>query len=165
MTNIVLIGMPGAGKSTVGVILAKTLGMNFLDTDLLVLELAGRRLQDIIAAEGTGGFLAIEEKAILSLRVRNTVIATGGSVVLEESAMAHLREDGVIVYLEISFTEMKRRLRNITSRGIVLPPGQGLREMFDMRAPLYRKYAGITVRCRGHDFEAMVGKIVRNIRQ
>lgn len=163
MHNIILTGMPGAGKSTVGVILAKTLGMTFIDTDIVIQQRAGRRLQEIIDAEGTDGFLAAEEEAILSLHVKNAVIATGGSVVLEGKAMEHLNENGVIVYLEISFAEMERRLRNITSRGIVLPPGQGLRDMYDQRVPLYRKYAGITIRCSGWDFEEVVGKIVREL--
>ena len=164
MPNIILTGMPGAGKSTTGVILAKTLRMNFVDTDLVVQERAGRRLQEIIDAEGTAGFLAAEEEAVLSLRVKNAVIATGGSVVLSGKAMAHLKEDGVVVYLEISFPEMERRLRNITARGIVLPEGRGLRDMYDERVPLYRTYADITVRSTGWDFEAVVGKIIRGLR-
>ena len=163
MQNIILTGMPGAGKSTTGVILAKTLRMNFVDTDLVVQERAGRRLQEIIDAEGTTGFLAAEEEAVLSLRVKNAVIATGGSVVLSGRAMEHLKEDGVVVYLEISCAEMERRLRNITARGIVLPEGRGLRDMYDERVPLYRTYADITVRSTGWDFEAVVGKIVREL--
>ena len=163
MQNIILTGMPGAGKSTAGVILAKTLGMNFIDTDLVVQERAGRRLQEIIDAEGTAGFLAAEEAAVLSLCCRNTVLATGGSVVLSGRAMEHLMEDGVIVYLEISCGEMERRLRNITARGIVLPEGRGLRDMYDQRVPLYRQYADITVRSTGWDFEEIVGTIVRGL--
>ena len=162
MQNIILTGMPGAGKSTSGVILAKTLRMNFIDTDLVVQERAGRRLQEIIDAEGTAGFLAAEEEAVLSLRCSNTVLATGGSVVLSGRAMEHLKEDGMVVYLEISFAEMERRLRNITARGIVLPEGRGLRDMYDQRVPLYGKYADITVRSTRWDFEAVVETIVRN---
>lgn len=163
MSSIVLIGMPGAGKSTVGVILAKTLGMTFIDTDIVVQERAGRLLQKIIDGEGAEGFLAIEEMTVCSLHVKDAVIATGGSVVLSAKAMAHLREDGVIVYLAISFAEMEKRLRNITTRGIVLPAGQGLRDMYDQRVPLYEKYADITVACSGEDFEAVVDKIVREL--
>jgi shikimate kinase len=161
MTSIILIGMPGAGKSTAGVILAKTLGMHFIDTDIVVQERAGRLLQEIIDADGAAGFLAAEEAAILSLHAENAVLATGGSVVLSAKAMAHLKKDGVAVYLEISFAEMERRLRNITARGIVLLPGQGLREMYDQRRPLYEKYADITIACAGEDFETVVGAIIR----
>lgn len=160
MKNIVLIGMPGAGKSTVGVILAKTLGMKFIDTDIVIQEGAGRLLQDIIDREGPAGFVELEEKTILSLHCRNTVLATGGSVVLSERAMAHLRKDGIVVYLAISFPEMETRLRNITTRGIVLLQGQGLRDIYDLRVPLYEKYATITIDCSGSDIETIVGKII-----
>src|SRR5208337_422937 len=106
MKNIILIGMPGAGKSTVGVILAKTLGTTFVDTDIAIQEHAGRLLQDIIDTEGPGVFLEIEEETILSLSCRNSVIATGGSVVFSQKAMDRLKEEGVVVYLEISCGEM-----------------------------------------------------------
>ena len=165
MSSIILIGMPGAGKSTAGVILAKTIGMPFLATAILIQERAGRLLQEIIDGEGPDGFLAIEEMAVCSLHVENAVIATGGSVALSAKAMTHLREDGVIVYLAISFEEMEKRLRNITSRGIVLRPGETLREMYDERVPLYRKYADVTVECPGGDFEAVVGQIVRRLKE
>ena len=122
--NIVLIGMPGAGKSTVGVVLAKTLGMWFVDTDLLIQERAGRMLQEILNEDGPDAFRRIEEEAILSLRPRRAVIATGGSVVYSGDAMAHLKAGGVIVYLEVPYAEMEARLKNITTRGIVLLPGQ-----------------------------------------
>jgi shikimate kinase len=147
----------------VGVILAKTIGMTFLDTDILIQERAGRLLQEIIDGEGPDGFLAIEEMAVCSLHVENAVIATGGSVVLSAKAMAHLKEDGVVVYLAISFAEMEKRLRNITTRGIVLPAGQDLRDMYDQRVPLYGKYADITVECSDEDFEAVVEELVRRL--
>ncbi|MHB8053472.1 MAG: shikimate kinase, partial [Methanoregula sp.] len=124
MKNIIIIGMPGAGKSTVGVILAKTLGMNFTDTDIVIQETSGRLLQEIIDTEGPESFLKIEENAILSLQGQNAVIATGGSVVFSGRAMEHLKRDGVVLYLAISFEEMARRLNNITTRGIVLVAGQ-----------------------------------------
>jgi shikimate kinase len=163
MKNIVLIGMPGAGKSTAGVVLAKTLGANFVDTDLLIQERAGKRLQEILNAEGAGTFLAAEESAVLSLHCSNTVIATGGSVVLSPRAMAHLKKKGVIVYLELSFAGMKRRLANITTRGIVLLPGQSLRDMFDQRAPLYENYADLTVRCSKKGTETVVREIMAGL--
>ncbi|MDN7013142.1 shikimate kinase [Methanoculleus sp. FWC-SCC3] len=158
--NIVLIGMPGAGKSTVGVILAKTLGMQFVDTDILIQERAGRMLQEILDKDGPDAFKRIEEETILSLQPRNAVIATGGSVVCSPDAMAHLESGGVVVYLEIPYAEMEKRLKNITTRGIVLLPGQSLREMYDERVPLYEKYADLTVACSGEDLESVVGRVI-----
>ena len=161
LKNIIIIGMPGAGKSTMGVILAKTLGRNFIDTDIVAQEASGRLLQEIIDAEGTGAFLATEEKTILSLHCRNAVIATGGSVVFSGKAMKHLKKEGVVIYLKISFEEMVRRLNNITTRGIVLAAGQSLREMYDQRVPLYEKYADITIECSGGDFEKCIGNVMK----
>ncbi len=164
MQNIVIIGMPGAGKSTMGVILAKTLGRNFIDTDIVAQETSGRLLQEIIDDEGTGAFLETEEKTILSLHVHNAVIATGGSVVFSEKAMQHLRKDGVVIYLTISFEEMVRRLNNITTRGIVLAAGQGLFDMYNQRVPLYEKYADITIDCSSGDFEQCIGNVIDELR-
>jgi len=161
--NIVLIGMPGAGKSTAGVILAKTLRRNFIDTDILLQERSGRLLQDIIDTDGPDAFRKLEEETILSLHCRNTVIATGGSVVFSGRAMEHLRKDGVVVYLKVSFGTMERRLRNIRTRGIVLSRGETLREMYDERVPLYELYADITVSCSGEDFETVVGRVIDEI--
>lgn len=163
--NIVIIGMPGAGKSTMGVILAKTLGRNFIDTDIMAQETAGRLLQEIIDDEGTGAFLETEEKTIVSLHCRNAVIATGGSVVFSEKAMEHLKKDGVVIYLKISFEEMVRRLDNITTRGIVLVAGQSLRDMYNQRVPLYEKYADITIDCSEGDFEKCMGNAMNKLRK
>jgi len=158
--NIVLIGMPGAGKSTVGVVLAKTLGMQFIDTDILIQERAGRMLQEILDTDGPDAFKRIEEEAILSLQPHRAVIATGGSVVFSGDAMAHLKSAGSIVYLEISYAEMEARLKNITTRGILLLPGQNLRKMYDERISLYETYADLTVACTGGDLESVVGSVI-----
>ncbi len=158
--NIILIGMPGAGKSTVGVILAKTLGMQFIDTDILIQQRSARRLQEILDEDGPDVFRQIEEEAILSLRPRNSVIATGGSVVWSRAAMEHLKSLGLVVYLEISFSEIERRIRNITTRGIVLMPNQTLRGMYDSRVPLYEQYADYTILCSGEDPESVVRSII-----
>jgi shikimate kinase len=163
MKNIVIIGMPGAGKSTMGVILAKTLGRNFIDTDIVAQETTGRLLQEIIDDEGTDAFLETEEKTILSLQCHHAVIATGGSVVFSEKAMEHLRKDGVVLYLKISFEEMVRRLNNITTRGIVLVAGQSLRDMYNHRVPLYEKYADITIDCSDGDFENCIGNVMNEL--
>ena len=160
MKNIVLIGMPGAGKSTVGVILAKALRRHFIDTDIVIQEQAGRLLQDIIDTDGPEAFKKLEEETVLSLHRRNTVIATGGSVVFSGRAMEHLKKEGVVVYLKISFEEMEKRLRNITTRGIVLSRGESLRDMYDERVPLYERYAGLTIACSDEDFETVVGKVI-----
>ena len=163
MKNIILIGMPGAGKSTVGVILAKTLGMNFIDTDIAIQENSLRLLQEIIDTDGPDAFKTIEEETILSLHSHHTVIATGGSAVFSKRAMEHLTWDGVVVYLKISFDEMEKRLMNITTRGIVLSRGETLYEMYNERVPLYEKYAGITIDCEKEDFEMIVKKIIADL--
>ena len=160
MKNIVLIGMPGAGKSTAGVILAKALRRHLIDTDILIQEQAGRLLQEIIDTDGPEAFKKLEEETVLSLHGKNTVIATGGSVVFSKRAMEHLKKDGIVVYLKISFAEMEQRLRNITTRGIVLSEGETLRGMYDRRVPLYEEYADLTVMCSGEDFETVVGKVI-----
>ena len=164
MKNIILIGMPGAGKSTMGVILAKTLGRNFIDTYIVAQETTGRLLQDIIDVEGAAAFLKTEEKTILSLHCHNAVIATGGSVVFSEKAMDHLKKDGVVICMDISFEEMVRRLNNITTRGIVLGAGQGLSGMYDQRAPLYEKFADITIDCSDGDFEQCISHVITGLR-
>jgi len=163
MKNIVLIGMPGAGKSTVGIVLAKALGMQFIDTDILIQEQTGMMLQEILDEKGPEAFKKIEEETVLSLHPQKMVIATGGSVVCSEEAMEFLKSGGVIVYLKISYEEMERRLKNITTRGIVLLNGQSLRGMYDERVPLYERYADFTIECSDRDFESVVEAVIRKL--
>lgn len=164
MKNIVLIGLPSAGKSTIGVILAKTLGMNFIDTDITIQENTGLLLQTIIDEDGPERFLEIEEQTILGLKITNAVIATGGSVVYSNAAMNHLGSGSFVVYLKISFEEMRKRLKNIKTRGVVMIPGQSLHDMVNQRTPLYEKYADVIIDCSDEDFESVVEEVVEKIR-
>ena len=159
-SNIVLIGMPGSGKSTCGVLAAKALLKNFFDTDLLLQNLEGKRLQSIINENGIEYFNEAEERAILSLDIRGTVIATGGIVVYSEKAMAHLRSLGKIIYLRLGYEEMEKRIKNITTRGIVLKEGETLLDMYNERAPLYERYADEILNCDGMTVEETVESIV-----
>ena len=143
--NIILIGMPASGKSTVGVILAKLLGYDFIDTDLLIQSRSGLRLSEIIRDRGIEGFLAAEAEACLSLKAECCVIATGGSVVYSQPAMAHLKTLGCVACLEVDFDILQERLDDIQGRGVVLRPGQTLRQLYDERMPLYHRYADIVV--------------------
>jgi shikimate kinase len=143
--NLVLIGMPGAGKSTVGVILAKISGKSFIDTDLFIQQAENRLLQQIIDEDGIASFLAAEARAILNLQVDQAVIATGGSVVYSQAAMERLRKDGVIIYLQLPFGEVEKRIVNMASRGIAIDKDQPLLELYRERTPLYEKYADIRV--------------------
>ena len=151
MKNVVLIGMPGCGKSTVGVVLAKILGYRFLDSDLLIQESENRLLHDIIEQEGIEGFEAIENKVNASIDVKRSVIATGGSVVYGREAMEHLRSIGVVVYIRLPFEEIRKRLGNLHKRGVAIREGQTLRDLYDERVPLYEKYADITVDVDGRN--------------
>ncbi len=139
--NITLIGMPASGKSTVGVILAKILGMNFIDTDLVIQQRENALLSDIIKDRGVDGFLEAEEAAILSIDQTNTVIATGGSAVYSEAGMKHLKSLGKVIYLKVEKEDLFGRLHHIRQRGVVLRPGETLDEMYDNRSTLYKKYA------------------------
>jgi shikimate kinase len=163
MKNIILIGMPSAGKSTVGVVLAKTLGMNFVDTDLIIQENTGRLLQDIINSDGIEKFLKIEEENILNLKTRKSVVSTGGSVIYSGEAMRALKEQGTIVYLKVSYEEIVKRLDNIKTRGVVLSEGQSLEDMYLQRAPLYERYAEIVIDCEALGIEAVIGTILHKI--
>ncbi len=141
--NIILIGMPGVGKSTLGVILAKLIGLKFTDTDLIIQEKTGMLLKDIIAERGTAGFIQAENQICAQLSADGSVIATGGSVVYGEQAMKHFREIGTVVYLRQDFKTINKRLGDIKGRGVVLKDGQTLKDVYDERSPLYEKYAHI----------------------
>ena len=161
--NIILIGMPGAGKSTLGVLLAKALGMEFVDTDLLIQRRQGQKLQEILDREGMETFLRVEEETILSLRVRVSVVATGGSVVYSPRAMAALGSTGTLVYLQVPAAELKRRLTNITTRGVAMRPGCTLEDVLAERLPLYRQYGQVTVDCAGRDPESCVAELAARL--
>ena len=163
MKNIILIGMPACGKSVTGVILAKSLKMNFIDADLLIQERAGKSLQDIINADGIETFKSIEEEVLNAINVKNTVIATGGSAVYYDSAMRHLKENGVVVYIEASLATIKKRLKNIRTRGVAMEKGQTIDSLYEMRAPLYEKYADCTVRSHRYRAENTVEDIISGL--
>lgn len=160
MKNLVLIGMPGSGKSTVGVLCAKALGMPFMDTDLVMQARCGQLLQQLVDELGTEGFLYKEEECILGIDYRNTVIATGGSVALEERAMTHLKRDSVVFYLKLPCEELERRLSNMSTRGIAMGPGETLRSLYNHRAPYYEKNADITIDADGQTLEETVQAVV-----
>lgn len=145
MYNITLIGMPGSGKSTVGVLLAKALGFGFLDTDLVIQQQEGALLQDILDRRGVPYFLDAEERAVRSVQCDHHVIAPGGSVVCREGAISHLKAMGPVIYLRVPLEELKRRIHNLDSRGIALEPGQTLDDILTIRAPLYEAYADYIV--------------------
>ena len=161
--NIVLIGMPGAGKSTVGVLLAKALSRDFLDTDVYIQAKQGRTLLEIIDQDGLPAFCRIEERHVRSLQCRTSVIATGGSVVYSPAAMARLRASGIIIHLHLDLAALEKRLTNLSSRGVVMSPGQTLPELFAEREPLYRKNADLTIDCAGFSHEEIVGMMVRRL--
>ena len=159
-SNIILIGMPAAGKSTIGVLLAKSLLKDFVDTDLAIQSGCGCTLSDIIEKEGTDAFLKIENDIICAQNYRSCVVATGGSAVYGEQAMAHLKKDGITVYLELSLSEIEKRIGNIKTRGVAMRNGESLASLYDERKPLYNKYADVKVNCEGLTAEECVEKIV-----
>lgn len=163
MNNIILIGMPGCGKSTAGVVLAKVLGYKFLDSDLLIQETENRKLNEIIQVEGIEEFHRIENKINASIEADRTVIATGGSVVYGEEAMKHLSEIGSVVYIKLPYEEIEERLGDLLERGITIREGQTLRDLYEERAPLYEKYAQVTVETEGASLRESVRLIKGSI--
>lgn len=165
MKNIVLIGMPGVGKSTAGVVLAKVLGYQFLDADLVIQEKEKRLLHEIIKEEGTDGFIEIENRVNADINVEQSVIATGGSVVYGKEAMEHLKEIGTVVYLKLPYEILEKRLHNIKGRGVVLRDGQTLYDLYEERVVLYEKYADVIVDETDLDVEQTIQKIVEELKK
>ena len=163
MKNIILIGMPGSGKSTVGVVLAKKLGYQFIDSDLVIQERCRKLLHQLIDERGEAGFVMLENEVNASILADSAVIATGGSAVYGEEAMAHFRQIGKIVYLELAFEELEKRLGDLHERGVVLKEGMTLKELYEERIPLYEKYADIVVPCTGRDIRDVLEEIVKRI--
>lgn len=145
--NIVLIGMPGAGKSTVGVVLAKVVGHKFVDSDLVIQETYGKLLHELITEHGLDGFLEIENQVNAGLHMEKSIIATGGSVIYGKEAMEHLKEIGLVVYLKLSLESIADRLGDLQQRGVALKEGWGLKELYEERVPLYEKYADLIIDC------------------
>ena len=165
MANVVLIGMPGCGKSTLGVLLAKALMMDFVDTDLIMQNQSGKPLQQMVDELGTEGFSQAEEDCICGLKLDNTVIATGGSVALEERAMKHLAKTGVIVFVKLTYETIESRLKNISTRGITLKKGQTLRDLYNLRQPYNHHWGQIIVESDGQDIEQTVEMLVNKLKE
>lgn len=158
--NFILIGMPGSGKSTIGVLLAKALNYDFLDTDILIQKKTGKKLYETINEKGVDAFLQLENNVLKELDVKNTIIATGGSAVFGTEAMMHLSTLGKIIYLNLSSEEIIRRVNNIKTRGIVMKKGKTLKDIYAERVPLYEKYANYDFKCDELSMEECVSKLV-----
>lgn len=165
MDNIILIGMPACGKSTVGVVLAKTIRKSFLDTDLMIQEIEGDILQNLVDNHGHDRFIEIEEDAIKTICAKNTVIATGGSVVYSHKAMEHLQNMGTVVYIKLPYETIDERLHNINTRGIAIKDGETLKDLYDKRVPLYERYGQIIIDSEDLSVEQVVEKIIEKIRK
>ncbi len=163
-SNITLIGMPGAGKSTVGVVLAKVLGCRFIDSDLEIQEAYGELLHNLIRIYGNEKFLEMENQVNAAVSPQRAVIATGGSAVYGKEAMEHLREISAVVYLKLSYESLKQRLGDLKERGVVMKPGQTLWDILEERQPLYEKYAHLTIDADGLGIREIVGKIADAVR-
>ena len=160
MTNIIFIGMPASGKSTIGVVVAKRLGLDFVDTDLLIQKQEKRLLKDIIAEKGNEGFLEIENQVNRDVIVENAVVSPGGSVIYCEEAMAHFKEIGTVVYLKTSYEMIRERIENAKNRGVVLKEGQSLKDLYNERVELFEKYADYTISEEGCTLEETIDKVL-----
>ncbi|HJC74057.1 MAG TPA: shikimate kinase [Candidatus Mediterraneibacter faecavium] len=163
--NLIFIGMPAVGKSTVGIVVAKRLGMRFIDTDLLIQEREGKLLREIIAEKGENGFLEIENEVNASVNAKNSVISPGGSVIYCKDAMKHYKKIGTIVYLKASYQTIKRRIKNPKKRGVVLKEGQSLRDLYYERVPYFEKYADITVCEDGCRIEDTIKNVLNAVKK
>lgn len=164
MNNVILVGMPGCGKSTVGVVLAKSLGYDFTDTDLIIARKEGKKLQKLIDEDGIQKFLQVENQVGKELSCSETVVATGGSMIMNPDAMEHLKSIGKVVYINVPLDVLKKRITNMKTRGIVFEKGETLDDIFAKRTPLYEKYADITINIsKNNSLEQAVNKIVKKI--
>lgn len=161
--NVILIGMPGAGKSTVGVVLAKNMGYRFLDSDLVIQEETGKLLHEIISSEGLSGFLRVENDVNRRIDTHHSIIATGGSVVYGEEAMAHLSSIGTLVYLKLSCGAIAERLGDLKKRGVAFRDGQSLEDLYEERTPLYEKYADLVIDCEKKGIRSIVLEIAEQM--
>lgn len=164
MRNIVLIGMPGCGKSTVGVVLAKSLGMDFVDSDLVIQSTMGATLAQLIEQHGDDGFRDIENRVNASIDVQNSIIATGGSVVYGAEAMAHLKSIGTVVYLRLTCENITERLGDLHARGVTIKPGWTLRDLYNERCPLYEQHADIVQDCDGLRLRDVVAELQKKLK-
>lgn len=164
MSNIILVGMPACGKSTIGVVLAKTINKGFVDTDILIQEQENNKLQDIINQKGNAYFHKVEESVLKSLDKTNSVIATGGSAIYFPEAIAHLKQNGIVIYIKVSKTTILDRLDNIKTRGVTLKQGQTLEDLYNVRVPLYEKYADIIIEAEKLRVEEVIEKIIEKIK-
>ena len=165
MNNIILVGMPSCGKSTVGVVLAKTMNKGFVDTDILIQQKEGRTLQDIINEHGNDYFHDVEERVLLDFDGENYIVATGGSAIYFDRAMEKFKENGRIVYLKVSLDTVLTRLNNIKTRGVTLAKGQTLADLYNQRVPLYEKHADITIEADGMTVEQVVECIIEEVKE
>lgn len=165
MKNIILIGMPAVGKSTVGVVVAKRIGYEFIDTDLLIQRQEKRLLKEIIAEEGNERFLEIENQVNRDLKAERAVISPGGSVVYCEEAMRHFKEIGIVIYLHATYEDIYKRITNAKNRGVVLKEGQTLKDLYDERVRLFEKYADYTVSEEGLDLEETIDMVLEVLKK
>lgn len=162
MNNIILIGMPGAGKSTIGVVLAKKLGYEFIDSDIVIQNTYKKILQELINEYGNDGFKQIENNVNKNINTTKCVIATGGSAIYGKEAMKHFNSIGTIVYLKLPYDEIKQRLGNLEERGVSIKKDQTLKDLYDERTPLYEKYSNVTINCLNKTIKEIVNEIYAN---